>query len=106
MAKQKKARTVTTEERTMFTTLEEAQASRPKERPSWRLFAITSPDGEKRFTWGSGRENIAYRVAVADGYGIADSGKVPSKEKVASLLASLNPEDRASLLAMYKGKGK
>src|SRR5262249_19248971 len=58
----------TEEERAIYGTAEEAQRERPARRPKWRLFTITDPTGNARYTWAPHKEVALYRVAVADGY--------------------------------------
>jgi hypothetical protein len=98
----------TPEERATYGSVEEANEARPTRRPKWRLFTVTDPTGATRYTWCPYKELAVFRVALSDGYRVADPGRAPSKDKVAELLAAMSPEDRAALLAQYGGgrKGK
>jgi hypothetical protein len=95
----------TAEKRALHGTVAEAHAARPTQRGGWRLYTVTSPDGSTRYVWAGNVRMAAHFVVQADGYKLGDSGRAPSKDRVASMLAALTAEDRNALLAQYK-RGK
>ena len=97
-----------TEAPRIFTSLEEAQKSKPQNKPKWVLWTITDPSGKVQYTWSDTSVTARSRVAKADGYTATGQGKPVSKDRVASMLAAMSAEDRGALLATYTGgkKGK
>src|SRR5262249_9054663 len=79
-----------------FEKLEEAQGLKPESEHA-KLFEVIGPDGRKWFVWAGGRHQALFIVAKEAGWSCSEQGKAPSKEKVATMLGQLSPEDRKAL---------
>lgn len=90
----------------IFTDLEVARQSKPEvpadSKTKLHLFSVTCPGKETRYLWGRDHGQAVLLVARADNYEATVAGKA-SKDKVASMLAQLSPEERQALLAQFAG---
>jgi hypothetical protein len=99
-------RRITDEEKRVYHSLDEAQASRPEGRENWTLFQVSTKDGKMRWLWAPYYERALWWIDdVERYYSITAMEDLPSKADVASYLAALPEKDRAELLAQY-GKKK
>src|SRR5262245_40028079 len=93
-------------DRRVFASLEEAQNSGHSNMgdKGWAVFVVMTPAGKQFFTVAPSHAEAIVNAARHDGYGASTAGKVPTKDKVAGMLAQLSPEDRAALLTQFAGK--
>jgi hypothetical protein len=84
----------------VYATAEEARQATPQ-RKGMRLYKVSCPGGEAKFTWAGGGWDALVNAARALGFTATPAAKAPTKDGVAAQLAQLSPEDRMALLAAY-----
>jgi hypothetical protein len=92
----------------MYPTLEAAQQVTPPSE-KFRIFAVTDPAGEERYTWAHNGQMAITNAAQADGWKVRvaePKGAAPmTKERIASKLAEFTGEELAAMgLSRKKGK--
>jgi hypothetical protein len=98
-----KFRTVKSEEKKSFGSLEEARQARPADRPDWKLFQVSDASGGMRWIWSPDPQKAMFWLltGVEKSHAVIAMDKLPSKTSVAAQLAALSPEDRAEVLREY-----
>jgi hypothetical protein len=63
---------ITRDDKTIYASLEEANANRPQGKELWRLFSVTGAAGRTRWTWAPHAGAALKRCTLADGYTVVD----------------------------------
>jgi hypothetical protein len=91
----------------VFASVAEGRAAKPEAHPRWKLWSVTDPAGRERFVWADGIGHAPKQTALADGYHARCLDAKPVRpELIAGMLASMDAESRAALLAPYVAAGE
>jgi hypothetical protein len=90
-------------EKKVYTSVAEAQASKPANRNGWKCFQITAASGGMCWVWAPTPETalLWLLVGAEKRYAVLDVARIPTKTSVAGALAALSAEDREALIKEY-----